>query len=113
MSVVTLDLDGATHAAEARVGDIVVVSVAENPTTGFLWHQVNPLPTGVVERETEFSPAGAGLGAGGMRRFVFSSDRIARAELDFHLSRSWEPNKIIQKRNALVVWRGERSVAPQ
>lgn len=105
MSVVTLNLDGATHAAEARVGDIVVISMAENPTTGFLWHQVSRLPTGVVEQESEFSPGGPGVGAGGARRFVFSSDRVARAELDFHLSRSWEPNKIIQKRNASVVWR--------
>jgi predicted secreted protein len=105
MSVVTLDLDGATNTAEARVGDIVVISVVENPTTGFLWHQVNPLPTGVVERETEFSPGGPAVGAGGVRRFLFSSDRIARAELDFHLSRPWQPDKIMQKKSALVVWR--------
>lgn len=105
MSVVTLDLDGATHLAEARVGDTVVISVAENPTTGFLWQQVSRLPTGVVERETEFSPGGPGVGAGGTRRFVFLSDRVARAELDFCLSRTWEPDKIIQKKDALVVWR--------
>jgi predicted secreted protein len=105
MSVVTMNLDGATDTAEARVGDIVIVTVAENPTTGFLWHQVRPLPAGVAERESEFSPGGPGVGAGGTRRFVFSSDRIARAELDFHLSRSWEPDKVVQKKNASVVWR--------
>jgi predicted secreted protein len=105
MSVVTLDISGVTQDARARVGDTVILRIDENPTTGFMWHQVNPLPIGVVERDSEFSTIGSGVGAGGRRQFMFLCERAVSVDLEFHLSRPWEADKTIQKKNASITWR--------
>ncbi len=104
MGVVTLDLDGMMQDVQARAGDTVVLLIAENPTTGFLWRQANKLPPGVMECESEFIPGGPGIGSGGTRRFAYFSDRPVTANLEFHLNRPWEGDRIVRKKNASVGW---------
>jgi inhibitor of cysteine peptidase len=79
----------------ARVGDVLAVRLADNPTTGYRWELVPP-DAGAVTLDAEgFEPSSAAVGSGGTATWRL---RVAQAgRVDLHLKR-WRP------------WEGDRSV---
>lgn len=56
---------------KVSLGDIVIIELPENPTTGYQWESVN-LNTDVIrEKQNSFISSNAGIGAGGMRQIEF------------------------------------------
>lgn len=71
MAELELDKDAAGGTHRAATGDTVVISLPETPTSGYRWALDAYDPQVLRLDGDEFSPAGAGLGAGGARRFRF------------------------------------------
>jgi inhibitor of cysteine peptidase len=74
------------------VGDAVVISLAENPTTGFRWDLVaKPEPACQLVKST-FEPAMGPLGKGGTHRWQYQAVRSGTAEIALEYRRPWERN---------------------
>jgi len=75
----------------AREGDIIVVRVDENPTTGYIWEMVSALnslnPVESVYTESS-DPA---MGSGGKREMHFVAEGRGPQEISLQLRRPWEP----------------------
>lgn len=74
-----------------RVGNLVVVQLRENPTTGYQWtfNQSDEQVLGF--QGTEYTPSAAtGVGGSGQRLFRFKGERAGTTELDFKLWRQWQ-----------------------
>jgi inhibitor of cysteine peptidase len=73
-------------------GTILVISLNENPTTGFNW-RMQPCPEHILILEADdFSPgAGSGVGGGGTRRFQFRAIGAGRAAIRAKYRRTWDP----------------------
>jgi inhibitor of cysteine peptidase len=79
---------------EVSVGNILRVTLPENPTTGYRW-QLGTLREPVVHVEADTFEAGQGsYGAGGARRWEFRASQVGVVHLEIELRRSWEPRPI-------------------
>jgi inhibitor of cysteine peptidase len=75
----------------AAPGEEVLVELAENPTTGYVWHHVDPDGSGLVLVSSDFDPPNAAaVGAGGVRRLRFRVSGAGRRALVLVLKRPWE-----------------------
>jgi inhibitor of cysteine peptidase len=73
---------------EARVGDELVLQLAENPTTGYRWQPEPGLLASA--QEDHFEPATGATGAGGVRTLRFFLSMPGSSDLAFCLRRPWE-----------------------
>ena len=82
-----------------RSGDVIVINLAENPTTGYRW-AINKIDSNVIElQNSEFSlPKNASVGGGGERIFTFKTKATGIARLQL---KEWRP------------WEGDRSIVQQ
>ncbi len=71
-------------------GDVLVVRLPENPTTGYRWSLDEHDPARLTMQNATFSPAGAGIGAGGGRSFTFVAAGPGETDLSLSLRRPWE-----------------------
>ncbi len=77
---------------EVKTGDLVVVELEGNPSTGFNWEAKN-LDTNLLEQvgEPEFKSANPGLiGSSGTITLTFKTLKAGSASLDLIYHRSWE-----------------------
>lgn len=77
---------------KAEQGDVIVVSLEENLTTGYQW-EVGAIDSSVLELlDSTYSPdAGTLLGRGGMRTLRLRAKAPGRAPIQLRLRRSWDP----------------------
>jgi predicted secreted protein len=76
---------------EVRQGDIVLIRLAENPSTGYQW-EVDAVAEQVVELQgSDFSMVGRSIGGGGWRTFPFKAQSPGTAKIQLKLRREWEP----------------------
>jgi inhibitor of cysteine peptidase len=76
---------------EAHQGDVIVVRLPENPTTGYRW-AIEQIDEEVLEPETSnfaLSPD-AGIGGGGEQRLRFRAKGAGTARVELKLARAWE-----------------------
>jgi inhibitor of cysteine peptidase len=88
----TLTLTGADdgRAVDVHLGDEVVVSLPENPTTGFRW-EVAALRGVQLVGEASFRLAEpVALGSGGNRTFRFTASDVGLGRIELIHRRSWE-----------------------
>jgi inhibitor of cysteine peptidase len=64
-----------------RVGESLVLSLPENPTTGFTWEIHETGSPACALRDTVFDPPTAGVGRGGTRRWRFEAVQAATSTL--------------------------------
>jgi inhibitor of cysteine peptidase len=69
----------------ARVGDTIVLRLAESPTTGYRWAILQGMP-----ENDEFILESTAIGAGGIRVFRFLMKAPGAVTLDLALARAWE-----------------------
>jgi inhibitor of cysteine peptidase len=80
------------NTVEVQQGDLIVIQIDENPTTGYRW-ELGSYGQQVVEFvDSDYqSPTGAGMGGGGTRSFRFRASTAGRSTIQLRLRRSWEP----------------------
>ena len=80
-------------------GESIDVLLPENATTGFRWSLDRTVePVLHLTSEAAVPAPGAGVGAGGARRFRFGASQIGEAEVRLELSRAWEGKGSVTKR---------------
>jgi inhibitor of cysteine peptidase len=96
--IVILDSDqGKTF--EVRAGDLIVIRLAENPTTGYRW-EISGVDNQLVEVQgSDYLVApGTGIGSGGTRTFHLRAKSTGRGQIQLKLRRSWEPeDKVVEQ----------------
>jgi inhibitor of cysteine peptidase len=77
---------------EANQGDLIVIRLEENITTGYQW-EVGVIDSSMVEPlDTDYLPTPrASIGSGGMRTFRFRAKSSGSERIQLRLRRSWEP----------------------
>lgn len=89
-----------------RVGDQVVIRLAENPTTGYAWElsQSGAGALRVVESRFEPGASAAGLvGGGGQRLLRLAGERPGEVRLDLSERRPWESEADAQQRRQFTI----------
>jgi inhibitor of cysteine peptidase len=79
-------------AISAKAGDIIVIRLPENPTTGFRW-SVESADSLVLQLQSdEFTlSASAGIGGAGLRVFQYLARGVGDTFVALQLARPWEP----------------------
>ncbi len=92
---VHVDVDDAGSQVELEEGQILVVTLESNPTTGYRWEQAENQES-ILEQmgEAEFKPSDTGesplVGAGGWEIFRFKAISAGQMTLQLVYHRSWE-----------------------
>jgi len=76
---------------EMKEGQVLVISLESNPTTGYAWEVVD-FEEGALEQagEPEFKAESDRVGAGGVQTFHFKAAEAGEIELKLLHHRSWE-----------------------
>jgi inhibitor of cysteine peptidase len=102
----TITLTRAEHgkSIEAQVGDLITVSLDENPTTGFRW-AIDKSDDDVVALQTsEYAVAlGSRIGGGGQRVVTFEARKAGVSAIHLKLWRAWEGDQSITQRFAVTL----------
>lgn len=82
-----------------QVGAIVLIRLAENPTTGYRWELTTIDDRYIELQQSDYlPPASANMGSGGTRTFQFKTKAAGTSTLHLILRRSWEaPDKAIEQ----------------
>ena len=73
-----------------RAGDLIVITLPENPTTGYRW-SAGSLDSSLLSQEAhDFHPGAPGVGSGGTVVWRFRAKREGRTRLELRKVRSWE-----------------------
>ena len=92
-------------------GELFVVELPANPSTGYQWSVVQP-PDAVELVEEHVAPPAAGttaaglpaaVGSSGDQKFTFMAKRQGEAEIRFELKRAWESEPIDTRSFTVVV----------
>ena len=88
---VKLGADDNGSKVEVKTGQILVISLESNPTTGYAWEVVD-FEEGALEQdgEPEFEADSKLVGAGGVQTFRFKTAEAGEVELKLLHHRSWE-----------------------
>ena len=73
-----------------RVGDAIVVTLPENPTTGYRWSPVSLDQTLLAQEAHDYHAGGPGVGSGGTVVWRFRAKHEGRTRLEMKKARSWE-----------------------
>ena len=79
-------------------GDLIVIRIEENPTTGYRWEifMVEQQIVEILDSDYLIAPGG-GIGGGGMRIFRFRAKSPGISPVQLKLRRSWEPENALLK----------------
>ena len=83
---------------EARKGDLIVIRIEENPTTGYRW-EISVVDQQIVEiLDSDYQIAhGGGIGGGGTRIFRFRAKSPGISQVQLRLRQSWEmPEAVLE-----------------
>ena len=91
VSVTSLTQSDNGKSIRIRVGNLVVIQLRENPTTGYQWTFNQSNEQVLTFQGIEYTPSAAtGVGGGGQRVFRFKGEQAGTTELDFKLWRQWQ-----------------------
>ena len=89
MNHLALTQDDKNKTFELATGESVVLSLQENPTTGYVW-AVTGYEDVLALQESDYAPASSAIGSHGTRRFSFVAKKPGAVMLRFKLWREWE-----------------------
>lgn len=92
------------HTVEATKGSLIVVSLEENPTTGFRWAIDSLNPQIVALRQSKFIPdQNVAIGGSSVKEFIFETKQFGETTLVLKLWRDWEgENSTIQRYSVIL-----------
>jgi inhibitor of cysteine peptidase len=83
-------------------GDMIVVQLEENPTTGYLW-KLEELDSQILQLTSEdYEAAGSGIGGGGQRKLVFKANNAGLSPLKLKCVRQWEPDSPLSTFSVMI-----------
>jgi inhibitor of cysteine peptidase len=91
-----------TDTVGVAVGDVVVIRLPENTTSGYVW-SVGELSGGLEPAGEELVPPGAGAGAAGERVVRVRAVAPGAAVVVLVYAREWEPSPVEQRRVRVTV----------
>jgi inhibitor of cysteine peptidase len=99
MTEIYLAREGDSREVEMNVGDLLILSLPENPTTGFRW-AFDALDRGMffLQKDEYKSASGSGLGGGGIRIFSISAQTPGQSQIRLKLWRDWEGQGSVRDR---------------
>lgn len=104
MSEVILTQADNGRSIEVQRGDLVVIHLRENPSTGFQWAiDHNNDEALKLERSEYTPPAASTVGGAGQRTFTFSGRDSGAAEPHFKLWREWQGEQSVVERFSVTV----------
>ena len=80
---------------KVSVGDLIIIELPENPTTGYQWESVNLNSEILEEKQSVFSSSNTGVGAGGMKKFEFEVKAAQEEMINFQHVQKWS-NDVFQ-----------------
>lgn len=84
-----LDIAAEGQSVTLAVGQVLLLRLAENPTTGYQWSVSS---SGDLFLESNlFTPVGAGIGGGGTRELRWRARSAGSNQLTLAQRRAWEP----------------------
>ena len=84
---------------QAHTGDQIIISLDENPSTGFLWAIDKTDNSMLTQQSSDFTPMpGGALGSGGTRVFTFVAKNAGTVNLQLKYWRSFEGDSSIIRR---------------
>lgn len=90
-AALTVGEDDCGQSLTMEITERLEVTLAGNPTTGFMWQTLPPLPTDLrQEGEPSFKQESALIGAGGLFTFHFVAQEEGEGELKLGYRRPWE-----------------------
>jgi inhibitor of cysteine peptidase len=72
------------------VGDMIVLNLPENPSTGYRWTLSSDVKPVLELQKDDFSTFGAAPGAFGSRTLKFETTQAGNVDLKLECRRSWE-----------------------
>ncbi|MGA2262918.1 MAG: protease inhibitor I42 family protein [Acidobacteriota bacterium] len=104
MGEITVSKSQNNSAIRFRLGNTVVVQLAEMPTTGFRWATLGKAGGVVALAEERFVlDSGTAPGGGGTRTFKFLAVRSGSGVLELKLCRDWEGEQSVTERFSVSV----------
>lgn len=104
MTIISINQDSADQRIDVSVGDSIVVTLPENPTTGFRWILNTDLSPVAELRSDAFDQGGREMfGAPGSRRFTFVVAQAGEANLGLENRQEWEPDASAAKTFSITV----------
>jgi len=104
MATITLTRADHGKSIEVQVGDLITVSLDENPTTGFRWAIDKSDDDVVALQSSEYAAAsGSRMGGGGQRVVTFEARKAGVAVIHLKLWREWEGDQSITQRFAVTL----------
>ena len=96
MAQVTLTQADSGKSVDVGPDDLVIVQLAENPTTGYRWaiDALDP-DTIAVEGSSYAVPPGAGIGGGGGRTLTLKAVKPGTSRVQLKLWRDWEGDRSV------------------
>lgn len=76
------------------VGDMIVLNLPENPSTGYRWTLSSDVKPVLELQKDDFSSSGAAPGAFGSRTLKFETTQAGHVDLKLECRRSWEKRVI-------------------
>lgn len=104
MSTVTLGAVENGKVVEAVVGDVILVRLTENPTTGYRWSLESVEGSLLaIEDDTFVLDSGPQTGSGGTRRFQFCATAAGTTPIHLKHWREWAGEDSVTERYAVQV----------
>jgi inhibitor of cysteine peptidase len=108
MSTISLGTVDNGTTVDAVAGDVIVVRLAENPTTGYRW-SLESVEGSLLETEDDtFVPdSGPQMGSGGVRQFGFRATGAGTTPINLKLWREWSGEDSVTERFSVQVQSAE------
>lgn len=108
MPQVTLTQADNGKSVQVKPGDLIVIHLGENPTTGYRWavDQINSEVISLVNSDYAQSP-GTGIGGGGERTFTFNAVKTGHSLIRLKLWREFQGDSSIIQRFDVTVQVGD------
>ena len=95
--------DGAS--VTLAVGDRLVISLAENPTTGYRWQLEPSGSESFMVADDTYTPDSMQAGAAGTRVITLKAAKPFHGRVVLRLSRAWETGQALRMMSIEVDWR--------
>jgi predicted secreted protein len=104
MSKIILNQNDRGKTVTAGMGDLIVIQLSENPSTGYRW-EIDSVNATIIDLiDSTFSQVlGTGIGGGGTRTFVFTIRSIGTSKVSLSLRREWEPETMTVDRFEVII----------
>lgn len=81
----------------AKTGDLVALSLPENPTTGYRWTILDLDDAFLDVENDDYAMAGTAMGSGGTRTLLLRVKRAGTVQVSMAESRVWDPETPINR----------------